>query len=322
MRAALTGGTGFLGSHLAELLRGRGDEVVCLVRSRERGRRLEALGCRLVPGDLEDAAALSRLVSGAEVVFHLAGLVAARSERELLRVNRDGAGRVARAAREARVRRLVHISSLSVTGPSAPGRTPDETSGPGPVSAYGRSKRAGEEAVTAVGGPVTLIRPPPVYGPRDRELLRVFRLARLGFVPLLGSGRQQLSLIHARDLARALVAASGSATAEGRTYHAAHPDVVTQAELVAAIAGAVGRRPHTLVLPPAVVRGALGLTGAVARLAGRSTLLTRDKARELLAPAWTCSSTALRRDTGWEARVGLEAGLAETARAYREDGWL
>ena len=300
----------------------RGDVVTALVRLPSKPSALRVLGCRLVEGALGDEAARLALVEGTDVVFHVAGLVAARSEAEFLRVNRDGVADLAAASARAGVGRFVLVSSLSVTGPSRPGRPVDETSGPGPVTAYGRSKEAGEEAVRAAGVPFTVVRPPAVYGPRDRAFLTLFRAASRGVVPLLGGGGQELTLVHASDLARALVAAATSPATAGGTYHAGHAEPVTQRALAEAAARAVGRRVRCVRLPAPVVRAVLGVAGAAARTLGRAPLLDGDKANELLAPGWACSSEALRRDAGWAAEIPLDRGLAETARAYREAGWL
>jgi nucleoside-diphosphate-sugar epimerase len=275
-----------------------------------------------VEGGIEDQAALDELVAGADVVFHVAGLVAARSESEFLRTNRDGAAAVARASVRTGVGRFLMVSSLSVTGPSRRGQPVDETSGPGPVTAYGRSKKAGEEAVRETGVPLTVLRPPAVYGPRDRAFLTLFRAAARGLAPLLGDGAQELTLVHAADLAQAIVAAAASPSTLGRTYHAGHAEPVTQRELAEAVGRAVGRKVRSVTLPGPLVRGLLGVAGAVTRAAGMAPLLDGDKANELLAPAWTCSSEALLRDAGWSAAIPLERGLAETARSYREAGWL
>lgn len=320
MKAAVTGATGFLGSHLLEALVERGDSVRALVRRETRPAWLA--GATLVRGDLADAAALAALVAGAEVVYHVAGLVAARSEAEFQSANASGAARVADAARAAGVSRLVLVSSLAASGPTLSGRPLDAAAAPRPVSAYGRSKLAGEQAVRASGVAFTIVRPPTVYGPRDRELLRVFRLARLGLAPLLGDGAQELSLVHARELAAALVASATSPTCAGRVYHAAHAEPVTQRGFVEAVGRAVGRRVRTPTLPAPAVSALLRLSGAVGRLAGRASVLGPDKAAELLAPAWTCTSAELERDTGWRARVGLDEGLAATAKWYRDAGWL
>jgi nucleoside-diphosphate-sugar epimerase len=217
---------------------------------------------------------------------------------------------------------MVHVSSLAVSGPAVPGRPLEEADRDQPVTPYGRSKQAGEEAVRASGVRFTIVRPPIVYGPRDRQVLRLFRMARRGLAPLLGDGRQELSFVHAADLARALVAAGESAAAEGRTYHAGHPEVVTQRAFVQAIGRAVGRAVRTVALPPFAVRGALWSTGLFARALGRATLLSPEKAAELLAPAWTCTSEALARDTGWRAAIPLEQGLRDTGEWYRSAGWL
>jgi len=322
VRAAVTGATGFVGSHLVEALVARGDAVSVLARDRRRVEAASDLGCRVVVGDLADAVALDTVVAGVDVVFHVAGVVAARSKAEFFAVNEAGTARVARAACAAGVARLVFVSSLAVTGPSVPGRALREDEGPGPVTTYGRSKAAGEAAVRASGAPFTIVRPPAVYGRRDRAFLALFRFARRGVVPLLGDGAHELCLVHADDLARALVAAATSPRTRGRTYHAAHLVPVTQRGLARAVGRAMGRTVRLVTLPPLLVRGVLAATGAVVRASGRAPLLDADKAHEILAPAWTCSSDALREDVGWQATVSLDEGLADTARSYRESGWL
>jgi nucleoside-diphosphate-sugar epimerase len=322
MRVAITGATGFVGSHLFAALRRRGDDVVALVRRPSMAGALRASGCRLVEGDLGDERALEALTAGAEVVFHVAGLVAARREADFQRVNRDGTAALAQAAARAGVSRVVHVSSLAVTGPTVPGRPLAEDGVPGPLTAYGRSKQAGEEALRSSGVPGTIVRPPAVYGPRDRAFLGLFRAAARGLVLVPGAGRQELSLVHVADLVSALLAAAASPRTEGRTYHVAHPVPTTPLALAAAVARALGRGVRTLAVPAWLVRGALDVSGFASRAVGRAPLLDGDKARELLAPAWTCSSKALRRDAGWEAAVPLEPGLKETADSYREAGWL
>ncbi len=292
------------------------------MRSPAKAARLQALGCELQDGGLADEPALGALVEGQDVVVHVAGLVAARSPEDFLRVNRDGAARLARAARRAAVPRFVLVSSLAVTGPSRPGQALAEDTGPGPLTAYGRSKRAGEEAVRETGVPLTIVRPPAVYGPGDPAFLTLFRSAARGVVPLLGGGGQELTLVHVSDLARALVAAAITERTLGRTYHAGNPQPVSQRALAEAVGRAVGRSVRCVTLPGPLVRGVLTAAGVAARALGRAPLLDGDKSRELLAPGWVCSSERLRRDAGWTAEVSLEEGLRETAGRYRELGWL
>ena len=322
MKALVTGATGFVGSHLAEALRARGDEVTALVRSPAKAAALGPLGVRAIAGDLDDPASLARAVEGQDVVFHVAGLVAAGSEQEFLRCNRDGTASLVSAAARAKVSRLVYVSSMAAGGPAPPGRPLTGTEPPNPVTAYGRSKLAGEAAVSSGRLPWVIVRPPTVYGPRDREVLKVFRMARWGVAPVFGDGSQQLSAVHGADLAQALIAAGTAAGTTGQVYYACHPEVVTSAEFVRAVGRAMGRTVHLLPIPPSLGRGLLGVTELSARMTGRSTILTRDKANEFFQVAWTGDPDPLTRDSGWRAAHDLGSGLADTCRWYRSMGWL
>ena len=323
MRAFVTGATGFVGAHLVSALQARGDDVTALVRSPAKAQALGWTGVRVVRGDLDDDAALTAGCADADVVYHVAGRIAARSLAEFLAANRDGTRRLRDAAlRAARPPRLVLVSSQAAGGPNARGVPIDETVPPAPVTDYGRSKLAAEEIVRAAALPWVVVRPPVVYGERDTETLKLFRMARAGVGAVFGDGSQPLSVIYAGDLARALIAAGTTAAAAGRIYYACHPDVVTARELVLAVGRAVGKIPAIVPIPGPLARGALWAIGSLAGLAGRSTILTADKANEFLAPAWTCRSDRLTRDTGWRADTGLAAGLERTVTWYRKEGWL
>jgi nucleoside-diphosphate-sugar epimerase len=322
MKALVTGATGFVGSHLAEALRERGDDVTALARSSRRAQPLTVLGVRVVAGGLHDVAALDRAVEGQEVVYHVAGVVAARNEAEFLTANGKGTENVVAAMERAGVRRLVLVSSLAAAGPAPRGAPLVGNEPPRPVTAYGRSKLAAEQAVRRSGLSWSIIRPPIVYGPRDREVLKVFRLARLRIAPVFGDGAQELVAVHAEDLAGALLAVSSNPATIGRTYTACHPEVFTSAELGVAVAAAMGHSVKTLHISQPVGRAVLSLTEAAAKLARKSTILTSDKANEFFQPAWTGDPTPLTRDTGWRAGYDLKRGLAHTYRWYREAGWL
>lgn len=322
MKAFVTGGTGFVGAHLVQALRARGDQVTCLVRNPAKAQALGWTDVRLVRGDLDDAAALRDGCAGAEVIYHLAGRISARDLDEFMRANRDGTANVLEAAAQGPPRRFVLVSSLAAAGPTVPGQPIDETRPPSPVTPYGQSKLAAELLVRAMAGSWTIVRPPTVYGEWDREVLKVFKLARAGLAPVFGDGSQELSVIYAGDLAAALVAAATAPATARRVYYAAHSDMTTSRELVRAIGRAVGRQPRIVPLPGPLARALLWTIGSIAHLAGRATLLSGDKAAEFLAPAWTCRPDALARDAGWRAETDLETGLRRTAAWYRKEGWL
>jgi nucleoside-diphosphate-sugar epimerase len=322
MKALVTGASGFVGSHLVEALRRSEAEVTALARSPEKASALTAQGVRVVRGDLNDTGALERAAADQDVIYHVAGVVAARGEAEFLSANRDGTGNVVAAAERCGRPRLVLVSSLAAGGPAPRGAPLNGREAPQPVTAYGRSKLAAEQIVRGSSLRWTIVRPPIVYGPRDREVLKVFRIARLGFAPVFGDGSQELSAVHAADLANALIAAGSSSSTIGGTYNACHPEVFTSSELGRAIGAAMGRPVATVRIPALLGRALLSLTEASARLTRQATILTTDKANEFFQPAWTGDPAPLTRDSGWHAAYDLRSGLADTYQWYRNAGWL
>jgi nucleoside-diphosphate-sugar epimerase len=323
-RALVTGATGFVGSHLAERLVAAGWQVRALVRATSNTAHLEALGVERAVGDLEDSGALRAAVSGVDTVFHLAAVVAARTEAGYRRANVAGTRGVVEAIASADQppRRLVYLSSYAACGPAVDGRPRRTDEPPRPLTAYGRTKLEGEAAARALearGAEVIVIRAPAVYGPRDRALLPYFRMVRHGLAPAPGGRERRLHLIYAPDLARAL---ANAADVEGGTYAVAEPVEHTWGALVRQIERAVGRRAVRLPLPPPLVRAAAAVTQAAGALAGAAVAFNREKAEEMLAPAWTCDlagSVELLAPLG---ATPLAEGMARTVQWYRTQGWI
>jgi nucleoside-diphosphate-sugar epimerase len=325
VRALVTGATGFVGSHLVEALAARGDEVVVLARRPERAAPLARLGVRVALGALDDDASLAAAAHGADVAYHLAGLTAAARPGDYLLANEAGTRRLVAAVRRAApaLARFVYVSSQAALGPSAPGQRLAEDAPCRPLTAYGRSKLAGEAVVRAAAGlPWTIVRPPAVYGPRDREFLKLFRMIRGGLAPVFGTGAQQVSLVFAPDLADAIVRAGTAPAAVHQTYHAAHAEVVSTRDLVEAIGRAVGRTPIVLPVPGLLAKAIVGLIGALSAARGRPSVLNLDKMAEYLAPAWILSVDKAGRELGWRAAHDVAEGTRLTAESYRADGLL
>jgi nucleoside-diphosphate-sugar epimerase len=323
VKALVTGATGFVGGHLVERLARDGHEVTALVRSPAKAARLLKPEIRLERGDLHDEAALARAVAGQDVIYHVAGSVAARDEAAYMAGNRDGTRNVIRAAEAAGRPRFIHVSSMAAGGPSRKGVPMTVADRPHPVTAYGRSKLAAEAVVRASALPWTILRPPTIYGPNDRDnLIKVFRIARTGIAPVFGDGSMELSAVYAPDLADALVLAAAAPAAAGQTYYANHPEVLTSAGLVRLIGRAMGRTVRIVGVPEPLGRVILAATGGVASLLGRVTILNLDKANEFFQPAWTGDPAPLMADTGWRPAHDMASGLAETWRWYRAAGWI
>lgn len=324
VRVLVTGGHGFVGSHLVERLLAEGAEVRCLSRRREVPERLRGLAVEVVPGDLGSGAGLRAAVQGVDEVWHLGALTRSRTRRELFRVNAAGTEALARAAIEAGVARFAFCSSLAAVGPSASSEPLADDAPPRPQTAYGRSKREAEVALLALRPelPVTILRPPAVYGPRDRDFLALFRGAHRGLLPQVGMSSRRLSLIFAPDLAEGLLRVGRAPGALGGAWFLTHPQTVRLDELLEALARAVNRRPLRVRLPASAARLAGSLASLAAQLTGAAPLLTRERVRELGEGHWVCSAEGSAAVAGFRATTGLAQGLARTAAWYRAAGLL
>ena len=328
MRWLITGATGFIGTTLAERLLGRGDEVRALVRDPSRAHDLRAMGAELVRGDMSQPETVARSVPDVDAVVHLAGLVKAVTREELFAVNAEGTRCLAEVAARSGRPRFVLVSSLAAAGPSLPGRPRVETDRPAPVSAYGQSKLAAEEAVRSFASDLdaSIVRPPIVYGPRDKEFLpSLFQFARTGVVLKSGRGDKRYSIVHVNDLVELVLAAAerggrvDDAGASG-IYFCDDGVEYTWEGLARGALGALGKRGAVVAVPEFVSWIAAGAATAASRLSGRAAILSLDKMMEIREPAWTCTSEKARRELGWTPRVSFIDGMRDAVRWYRERG--
>lgn len=333
MRFLLTGGTGFIGQNLARKLRARGDQVRALVRRSSAVQDLERLGVELSRGDLLTGEGLDAAVGEVDCVLHLAGVTKARSEDDYRRGNAEGTRLLAEAcARQPKPPRLIYCSSLAAAGPSEIHRARLETDEPAPISAYGRSKLAGELAARAQANkvPTIIIRPSIVYGPADKEFLpSLFPMARLGVQVKSGFGTKRYSLIHVEDLCDALLAAAdrGEVAAAGDAssgvYHLSDGAEYAWEEVCEALAQSLGRsRPFIVPVPDIVSAAAATVSELQAKIRGTVSILNRDKARELRCQAWTCSNARAVRDLNFVPRYTITTGLPHAIAWYRQEGLL
>ncbi|MFW6188882.1 MAG: NAD-dependent epimerase/dehydratase family protein [Planctomycetota bacterium] len=327
MRVLITGGNGFVGSHLLEGLLKHGHRLTVLLRETSDTRFIEHRlpEVRVEYGELREPQSLHRPLKGAEAVVHCAAKTKAVQRRDYYAVNETGTANMVAACNEAApgLRHFVLISSLAVSGPGTldePAREDDE---PRPVTDYGRSKLLAERCVRRdCRAPWTVLRPAAVYGPRDRDFFLAFKGVRGGLVPLLGGGGKALSLVFVADVVGGVLAALGREDAFGGTYHLAHPEPVTQEQFLGTIARQMGVRPLYLPLPTPMLYVVCLSSELRARLTRSPSILNLQKVPEYTAGGWVCSTERARRELGFVARVPVEEGVARTLRWYRSQGWL
>jgi nucleoside-diphosphate-sugar epimerase len=276
-------------------------------------------------GSLSDPESLGAAMQDVTHVIHCAGCTKALRVSEFYEVNQSGTRHVVEAVnrQSGRIQRLVYISSLAAGGPASQARPACENDPPHPVSEYGRSKLAGEEEVRSACKPdYVILRPPAAYGPRDTGFLPLFKAVKKHVLPRFGGGRQQLSLVFAKDLAEAAVTCLTHPAAAGKTFYTASPEMMTALALADEIAQQMGTWTLPLPLPTAALWPLCCFQEAVSRLTGKPNLLSRQKYAELRAPGWVCDPSRLRRELGFVCAITLRNGITETLAWYQQQGWL
>jgi nucleoside-diphosphate-sugar epimerase len=320
MKALVTGATGFIGSHLCEELITRGYEVTCLSRNTSDLKWIENLDIKLVKGDCTLPESLPDVLGSFDYVFHLAGLTKARSGDEFYCINARGTENLLKTAaeRNPEVKRFVYLSSLAAVGPSKNGEPLREDSPPSPVSNYGRSKLEGETAVLRYGDsiPVTILRPPAVYGPRDKDFLVFFKMIKKGIFP--SWGKCYYSLLYIDDLIQGIIASAEDRKAEGKIYFLSDNRVYSDEEITKEISSVLNVKVTRLTVPKCV----MPFFAFLGEKISKRGIINRDKMRELRHSHWICDAKKAREEIGFLPKVGLKEGIKWTADWYTIHRWL
>ena len=329
--AFVTGGTGFVGSHLVEMLLQRGyDEVRCLVRTDPKW--LADLDVTTVRGDLSDVPVLWEALAGVSHVYHVAGITRAQDweafERVNVRATMNLMGAIKHAAPD--VERVLVTSSLAAVG-RCEADVATEDVPLNPVSRYGRSKAEMEQALHdphqmtesyAEALPVVIVRPPAVYGPRDRDILDFFQAVKSHVCPVVGGSGPALSLIHARDLVRGMVDLAHARDTAGETFFLSSPHPYAWRDVRDVALDALDTWAVTVPVPGPLV----GAVGAAAELWGRISgdypPLNREKAREIRHACTMCTHNKAADAVGFTPQISLDEGVAETIAWYEKRNWL
>lgn len=340
----LTGGSGFVGGALCHELVAAGHHVTVLVRA---GSQREGLpkGVDFAVGDLRQADSLAEALAPIEIILHVAGVVSARTEAEYMAGNAVGTANLLAAAKKSakNLERFVLVSSLAAAGPSRPDRAREEGDSNAPVSAYGRSKLAGELELQKSGLPGVIIRPPAVYGPRDKGVYEFFKVVASGWHPLLGGGKnRRYSFVHVDDLVKGIMAAAFTPKitpiapvvsresladfdrdqAKPEIFYISGDEEYGWNQTMQLLAEALAVKTKKVPLPVAALALAAIGGSAWGKISRKDTKLNWDKFQELKAPSWTCKNEKAKKILGFSPEWSLRDGFIQTAQWYREQGWL
>ncbi|MCI0706906.1 MAG: NAD-dependent epimerase/dehydratase family protein [Ignavibacteriae bacterium] len=323
----MTGGTGFVGSHVVEQLLGQGFKVQCLVRpSRSNPGWLEGTAAEIIKVDLTSIEALKPVLRDSEYIFHIAGTTKVRRKEEYYTGNVLTTRAILAAAREnSKLKKICHISSLSAVGPSLDGSSPDETTPCKPVSLYGQTKYEAEQVVASFADdiPSVILRPPTVYGPRDTDVLEMYQWTSRGIMPIIGKEEKTLSMIHVSDLARGIIEATLSNKSTGKTYFIANEPIYTYSRIVKLLTEIQHKKKALMVkFPDFGVKALAAVTEIGSKFASRPNILNSDKVNEILQPHWICDPRKIKEELGFVTNISLEEGLRTTFEWYKAHKWL
>lgn len=328
MRVLVTGATGFVGSHVVDQLITTGHQVSYISRPTSDIAWLQGKPVEWREGSLFDYSSLNSALSDIDAVIHCAGLTAARNEQEFIKGNYIATRNLLDAVRaySPELKHFIHISSQAVCGPAKHAEIPT-TEGDHcyPITAYGRSKLQAEEAVREfmLDFRATIVRPPAVYGPRDRAILTFFQAVSKRVVPIIGFDDKRISLVHVTDLARGIVMALGNDNAYGETFFIGSERDYSWPEIALVASRAMGRgRVLKLRLPHPLVLSIAGISGFIGRFMPKPPVLNYEKGIDITRPYWICSSAKAQRLLGYTQTFDLAKGMADTIEWYRDHGWL
>jgi nucleoside-diphosphate-sugar epimerase len=327
MKALVTGGTGFVGSHMVELLLKKGWDVVCSSRDPKKLKNLNGSPVRVIPVDQirNEACGDPPL----DYVIHVAGATRARDYRAYHEANVNGTRQLleifADLPCESRLKRFVLVGSQAAAGPCPDRETSvTESHNTRPVSLYGRSKLEAERVALSFSDrlPVTVVRPSTVFGPGDRDVLGVFKCARYRFSPYLAGPERMFSIIYVEDLVRGILAAALADVPSGRTYFLANSMPVSWREFTIEVARLTGCRTVQVPVPLTAMKIAALVGEAIGKLTKKTQLLRAEKFEEMRQIGWVCSTERACTELKWESQVPLSEAIVRTARWYKEHGWI
>lgn len=322
----ITGATGFIGSHLADELLKRGNHVKCLVRESSSTKWLKDKPFEFVYGNLFKKDVLKTALADVDYVYHVGGVNFAKRKEDYFKGNADSTKSLIETCYEINpgLKRFVHLSSQTVTGPSLNVKPVNEETVCNPITTYGRSKLEAEKIVLQYFDKMncTIIRAPAVYGPRDAAIFEYFKTMNKGLQPMIGFDNKTLSLIHSSDLVRGMILAGESQSAKSKIYFISSGKFFSWKEIGDITSRLLGRKTLTIRIPHFAVYTVGAFAQFFAMFSDKPAILNLEKCRDITQSHWICSSEKAGKELGFREEMSIEKGIEDTISWYKDNRWL
>ncbi|OGU55102.1 MAG: nucleoside-diphosphate sugar epimerase [Ignavibacteria bacterium RBG_13_36_8] len=324
--SVVTGGTGFVGSHLVDYLLSEGHKVRCIVRKSSNLKWLQNKPIEIFVTGLFDKDKLRDVLKGVDYLFHVAGVVKAKKPEGYFKGNVETTRNLLEVVKEVNpnIKRILVVSSQTACGPSLDGKHCNEETKPHPITTYGRSKFAQEELAKSYMNelPITIVRPPAVYGERDTEIYLFFKTYLKGLMSMIGFNDKLVSIIHVADLVKGIFLAATSPAAEGQTYFISSEKYYNWSQIGDAIERATGKKAFRLRLPHFIVYTVAAFAQFFAMFSKSAATFNLEKAKDWVQDSWTCDVSKAVKEIGFHQEASLEEGIKRTIGWYKAMNWL
>lgn len=324
--AVVTGGTGFVGSHLVDLLLEKGYEVRCITRKSSDLRWLKDKDVKIFDCGLYDKEALKEIIKDADYVYHVAGVVKSKTKEGYFRGNVDTTRTLIEAALESKsnLKRFLVVSSQTVTGPSLDGKPVNEETDCHPITTYGKSKLEEEKLVLSYKDklPITICRAPAVYGERDTEIFIYFKTFSKGLTTTIGFNEKKLSLIHVLDLVNGFFLAATNEKSKGQIYFISSEEFYTWPQINDITSKIIGKKPIVIKVPHFLVYTIAAIAQFAAMFSSKPATLNIEKAKDITQQYWICDTSKAVRELGYHQKISIEEGIKRTIEWYKMMKWI
>lgn len=324
-KAFVTGSTGFIGSHLVEALLRKQYKIKCLVRKSANLKWIAELPVEIVHGDLFNKDLLLNAVKDVDYIFHIAGVTASLTKEGYFAGNVEATRNLLEAgSHNKNLKRFVFAGSLTAMGPAVNNIPPDENSPCNPITTYGKSKLEAEKEVLKFKDkiPITVLRLPAVYGPRDKATLDFFKAVSKGFIPLVGFKNKYISILYVSDVVDGLISAAENDKAVGEVFLLGSEKFYTWEEIGKAIENNTNHRTIKIRVPEFLVVLAALINNLLDIFREKPSVFNFEKSKDMIASAWIANIEKAKNHLSFKQKVDLEEGIRKTYEWYKKEGWI